>query len=150
MHLIVAVKIERKIESICELLKEKIKSGRGKYHTNTRSSLFQSTGQSDHLISDFERTTWSWMIGQLGASCWLPGTPVNVHDCPPYFLKPPNEMSEIKSYSVAWPCWRVQRLDSRCMDGWMTASGIFQPDRWGFKASEGYKQCSTMNRQKLL
>lgn len=78
--------------------------------TDTRSPPFQSTGQSDQLIGDFEGATWSRVIGWAGFNNWSPGTLTHVPVCSPQRWSPANEEAGSNSPSVAWPYWRAQRL----------------------------------------
>lgn len=122
---------------------EKQKSERGLYHTETHSSRFQSTGQSDQLIGDFQWATWSWMIGWVGSGCWLPGTPVYVPICPS-LCKLPNETIVSRQQFLCG----LALLEVTEVGGW-TTSGIIQPDQWGCTVSEGYVQRLIMNGPKL-
>lgn len=92
--------------------------------TDSRGSLFQSTGQSDQLIGDFEGSTWSRVIGWAGFNNWLPGTLPHVPVCSPQHWRPANEEAGSNSPSVAWPYWRAQR--SKC-GGMKTGTGSI---RW--------------------
>ena len=84
--------------------------------TDTHSPLFQSTGQSDQLIGDFEGPReGEWLVEpDLAADCLAP-----LSMSP--FARPgpgdrPMRRQQSKRSCVAWPCYGAQRSEGGWMD----------------------------------